>query len=484
MLDRLADIDLITVDSAVTSHAPGQRALQLISNRQMIAPDRLPVVLLMLHHDRDRKSVELFIRQIQPLCQSIQVIEEKSRNKTATHALALHAQHFPAIPYQERKERLLLLGRRGGGGKPEFIKPFTGGEGTTCGAWTPIVAYRKGQQEWIKGTRPQEEEVRATAIRGFIRGSYAQGVCPAECSFCYLRGLQGFGIKCLYLNIEDVLPELDALPRGTVVNWAELGGPVEQDPWMVDEQGRGSLVQTILDLSSPRGIVSFFLTKGIYEPYLQLQGKLALFAISLNAPAISSVFEPGGASPEERLRGLCWAIDNGLTDHTIRLGPIIPIAGYERHYDELFQMMADILGQRLKRVTVDILRFSPQMPGILRASFAPEIVDTLLGEMEPAVKSHKYRPSAQRQLQLYQWINERLTHHGLPQVKLTACKADPTEATQFLRAGAIGSMPCACHLSYRDVDMVRRGQLPVLQGPPQGKQERHADGDLYQEALW
>ncbi len=479
MLKRLADIDLIALDSGVLSGDPGQRALRLLHNRRMIAPDRLPVVLFMLHQFSDRNAVEQFIVQAQPLSQSIQVIEEKSRNQTATHALALHAQHFPAIAHQERKERLLLLGRRGGGGKPEFVKPFTGGEGTTCGTWTPVVAYRKGKQEWIAGTRPKEEEIGAIPIRGFIRGSYAQGVCPAECSFCYLRGLQGFGIKCLYLNIEDVLPELDALPRGTVINWAELGGPVEQDPWMVDEQGKGSMVQTILDLSTPRGITSFFLTKGVYEPYLQLQGRLALFAISLNAPVISSVFEPGGASAEERLRGLCWAIDNGLTDHTIRLGPIIPIEGYEDHYDELFYMMADILGSRLKRITVDILRFSPQMPRILRASFAPEIVAALLREMEPAVKSHKYRPSAERQLQFYQWVNERLTHVGLPQVKLTACKADPTEATQFLRAGAIGSMPCACHLSYQNVAQIRHGQLPVLQGS-----NRSSLVDLHQESLW
>lgn len=239
------------------------------------------------------------------------------------------------------------------------------------------------------------------------------------------------------------------------------------------------MVQSILDFSTPRGITSFFLTKGVYEPYLQLQGRLALFAISLNAPAISSVFEPGGASAEERLRGLRWAIDSGVTDHTIRLGPIIPIEGYERHYDELFQMMADILGQRLKRVTVDLLRFSPQMPGILKASFTPDIVEALLGEMEAEVKAHKYRPTAQRQLQLYQGVREGLARHGLPQVKLTPCKADPAEATQFLRAGVIGSMPCACHLSYQDAAQIRRGQLPVLQA-----QTGSAARNIHQEASW
>ena len=269
------------------------------------------------------------------------------------------------------------------------------------------------------------------------------------------------GIKQIMLNLEDAIPELDALPRGSVVNWAELGGPVEQDPWFVDPDGRGSLVQSILDLSTERGVVAFFLTKGVYESYLQLDGRLALFAISLNAPAISRIFEPGGAPPEARLKGLASSIDHGLMDHTIRLGPIIPIEGYEKHYQELFQMMADILGHRLKRITVDVLRFSPQMTGILKSSFPAEIVTPLLKEMDMSVKAHKFRPSAERQQQLYHWVNSLLAEYGMPQVKTTPCKADPAEALQFLKVGDIGSMPCACHISYKDRERIRQAGLPT-----------------------
>ncbi len=135
------------------------------------------------------------------------------------------------------------------------------------------------------------------------------------------------------------------------------------------------------------------------------------------------MFEPGGAPPEARLNGLAWAIDHGAMDHTIRLGPVIPIEGYKKHYHELFEMMADILGPRLKRMTIDILRFSPQMPGILRASFPEEIVSSLLTEMEPAVKAHTF---------------------------------------MFLRAGDIASMPCACHISYQDRQRIQRKELPML----------------------
>jgi len=125
-------------------------------------------------------------------------------------------------------------------------------------------------------------------------------------------------------------------------------------------------------------------------------------------------------------------------------------------------MMADILGHRLKRITVDLLRFSPQMPGILKSSFPSEIVTPLLKEMEAEVKAHKFRPSAERQQQLYRWVRSLLIEHGMPQVKTTPCKADPAEAFLFLKAGDIESMPCACHISYRDRERVRRGELPML----------------------
>lgn len=462
MLERLEAIDVIALDAAVSFGLMGERARRLLANRKRVAPHHLPHLLITVHSDAEQPLADEAAERLQPLVEKVTVLRESGRNETAVNALALHRQHWPSMQEQERKTRILLLGRRGGGGKPQFIAPFVGGAGTTCGTWTPIVAYQRGKTTWIAGTRSKEEEREATPIRGFLRGNYAQGVCPAECSFCYLRGLQGMGIKGVSLNLEDAISELDTLQRGSVVNWAELGGPVEEDPWFVDEQGNGSLVQTILDLSTERGIVAFFLTKGVYESYLQLDGRLALLAISLNAQAISHVFEPGGASPEERLKGLAWAIDHGAMDHTIRLGPIIPIEGYKKHYHELFEMMADILGPRLKRITIDILRFSPQMPGILRASFPESIVSSLLTEMEPAVKSHKYRPSAHRQQRIYHWVKAMLAHYHMPQVKTTPCKADPTEAFLFLQAGDITSMPCACHISYRDRESIRRGTLPIL----------------------
>lgn len=86
--------------------------------------------------------------------------------------------------------------------------------------------------------------------------------------------------------------------------------------------------------------------------------------------------------------------------------------------------------------------------------------------METEVKAHKYRPSVHRQQRFYHWIRALLAHYDMTQVRTTPCKADPAEASLFLRAGDITSMPCACHISYRDRERVRQRQLPMLSRQP------------------
>ncbi len=223
MLDRLADIDVIALDAAVSLGPSGERARRLLANRWRVSPKNLPRLLITAHNDAERQQAQQVATQLHSFATSITIKDESGRNETAVNAISLHRQYWPDMSERERKTHILMLSRRGGSGKPQFIAPFVGGAGTTCGAWTPIVAYQRGKTTWIAGTRPKEDEREAIPIRGFLRGNYAQGVCPAECSFCYLRGLQGMGIKSISLNLEDAIPELNSLQRGSVVNWAELG---------------------------------------------------------------------------------------------------------------------------------------------------------------------------------------------------------------------------------------------------------------------
>ena len=166
MLPRLSNIDVIALDAAVASGKAGERAYRLLQNRQYVVPDRLPLLLITTHEDP--KNGHVFLEELAaaqsmaeragPFCHEVKIVLEKGRTETATKALTLHRAYFTGMSDQERKERVLLLGRRGGKGKPEFIAPFTGRAETTCGTWTPVVAYQRGSTTWIAGTRPKSEE--------------------------------------------------------------------------------------------------------------------------------------------------------------------------------------------------------------------------------------------------------------------------------------------------------------------------------------
>lgn len=170
MLERLAAIDVIALDAAVSSGPMGERAQRLLANRQRVAPQRLPKLLITAHNDIERQQAQQAIRQLHTFVESATILDERGRNDTAVNALAMHRDYWPDVSEQERKARILLLSRRGGGGKPQFIVPFVGGIGTTCGTWTPIVAYQRGKTTWIAGTRSKEEERQATPYSRFLAG--------------------------------------------------------------------------------------------------------------------------------------------------------------------------------------------------------------------------------------------------------------------------------------------------------------------------
>lgn len=69
-----------------------------------------------------------------------------------------------ADPFTAKRQSLYLT-RRGGKGEPNFVSPFLGGAGTTCGEWT----------------RPMVRNADGTVIKGFLKASVAVGFCPVAC---------------------------------------------------------------------------------------------------------------------------------------------------------------------------------------------------------------------------------------------------------------------------------------------------------------
>src|SRR6266566_419108 len=73
MLDRLAAIDVIALDAAVSSGEIGERARRLLANRQRVSPQRLPRLLITAHNDTERQQAQQAATQLHPFATSITI---------------------------------------------------------------------------------------------------------------------------------------------------------------------------------------------------------------------------------------------------------------------------------------------------------------------------------------------------------------------------------------------------------------------------
>ena len=334
-----------------------------------------------------------------------------------------------------RPEQALLLTTR----RSPFIGAFTGGHGTTCGQWTPESCDKTGQRA------------------GFWKLSYTWGRCPGQCVYCYLRAVPGMDLLTVALNLEDMAPEFALLPDDVlVVNASELGDPVAVDRWFVGPSGEGSLVQDVMDMCAEQAVASFWLTKSTYPPYLHVEGRLVHAGVSVNAPEVSAVYEPGAEMPGARVTSLLWMVAGGAIDSVIRFGPFL--WQYTHAYQNTVQALAQQTAGHVTRWTLDVPRFSPRMVGLL----SEEGQEALLDGIEAGVGKHRWKVWMQNTV--YASVRAWLDVAGANDVQVTACKADPNEAQTWCDAGYIVSGPCACHLSdnAKAVVLNRRAELRAV----------------------
>ena len=138
---NMAKIKLLTVAGPLLCHPEQtQRVVRLLANRHSWGVER-PLVMLAVHSDDEKAAAEQFqSRAARDLARYV-IVRQKGHNETVGHAIDLFRQQFDptADPFTAKRQSLYLT-RRGGKGKPNFVSPFLGGAGTTCGEWTrPMV---------------------------------------------------------------------------------------------------------------------------------------------------------------------------------------------------------------------------------------------------------------------------------------------------------------------------------------------------------
>jgi hypothetical protein len=440
--NNMARIKMFTVAGPLLCNAAQEnRVVQLLKNRQAWSIER-PLVMLAVHNNDEKVAAERF--QSGDACDLARytMVRQKGHNETVGNAINLFRQHFDstANPFTAKRQSLYLT-RRGGKGKPNFVSPFLGGAGTTCGEWT----------------RPMIRNSDGSIIKGFMKASVAVGFCPVECPYCYLNMPYTDGMD-VALNWEELADELHKKWRRYQypINFGETSGLVEYDEWFAQPDGTGSMIQFVIDACAEADITPFFLTKIRYPRYLRFHGNVQV-GISLMPEPVREWLAPNGSPAEELLDSLAWAWSTGAIDPVIRLTAIWQ---QKEVYPDFLKLVRDRLSTTGWRLTLDILRFTPVTASIIAnrypqpaITFANEIApdhNKTLGELAREAKGSeahvkKIRPPADRQAEIFIWFRQQLNDLGCKDVMLTPCKGDPDELAPLARLKIINSMPCACY---------------------------------------
>lgn len=420
--DNLARIRLIAVAGPLLCHEnQASRVLRLLQTRKAWGIDP-PLVMLAVHDGDEAAAAEAFQAGAAARLARFSVKYQEGHNQTVGNAVELFRNEFlpDADPFTAKRQSLYLT-NRGGKGKANFVSPFLGGQGTTCGEWTrPMVRNKDG-----------------TVTKGFMKASVAVGFCPVECPYCYLNMPYTDGMD-VALNWEDLATELRKKwsRYQYPINFGETSGLVEYDEWFVTEDGEGSMIQFVIDACNAAEVTPFFLTKIRYPRYLRFNGKVQV-GISLMPEPVRRWVAPNGSPAEELLDSLAWAVEAGAVDPVIRMTAVWQQI---EEYPDFLRLCRDRLGTTGWRLTLDILRFTPTTASIIAKRY-PEAAEAFAREIAPdeltslqelarqakGSKEHvkKIRPPADRQAEIFLWFREQLNKLGCNNVLLTPCKGDP-----------------------------------------------------------
>lgn len=395
-----------------------------------------PAVVAGVHNELEEAAAADTLGQLAKLTMNFRVARQAGHNQLIGTALEVYRELVDAKADRfTAKRRVLVLARRGGQGEPQFIAPFTGGAGTTCGVWTrPVLRKPSGE-----------------IVKGFLKAALAVGFCPVECPFCYLQMAYTDGMT-INLNWEDLAKELQREWAGFPypINFSETSGVVEYDEWFAGPYGEGSMVQYVIDSCANAEVIPFLLTKIRFPRYLRYSGRVHV-GISAMPEEIRRTMAPHGSPADELVRSLAAAVEAGASDPVVRL---FFMWQHREVYSAMLQCLRDYLGISGWGLTLDIPRFTAGTLATIGKRY-PELTETFATELgdETATLSDviagnhdkKIRPSPQRQADVYQWVRRELDQIGCQGVSITACKGNPDELRPLVHSGVIDSMPCACY---------------------------------------
>ncbi|MEL6930331.1 MAG: spore photoproduct lyase family protein [Cyanobacteria bacterium J06600_6] len=217
----------------------------------------------------------------------------------------------------------------------------------------------------------------------------AQG-CPAHCQYCYLAGsLSGVPVVKAYANLPEILANLSNYEREGQDTTYEVS--CYTDPLGI-EHLTGSLAECIRYFGTRNTAYLRWVSKfDSVDELLNLpHNGHTRCRTSVNADPVSRSLEGGTATVSQRLQGLRKLAFAGYPIGIV-LAPIMEIADWQQHYNNLFELMAQTLDLDCDcDLTFELIthRFTPKSKEILQTWYPNSKLD--LEESNRSQKRNKF----------------------------------------------------------------------------------------------
>jgi spore photoproduct lyase len=246
--------------------------------------------------------------------------------------------------------------------------------------------------------------------------------CPFDCTYCILQGYVNLPATTIFVNVEDLLAELDRKFTENLGKIWRLGTGEFGDSLALDDLM--GLNERLIPFFArhPPAVLEIKTKWHDLLPLLPLgPNRQVIFAWSLNPPAVVRDHEPGTATLSARLKAAQQAEAAGFR-LAFHFDPIISFPGWKEAYqDTVAQLAAAVSPAAIAWISLGALRFLPPLRKIIMSRFPASRIAA--AEMIPAPDG-KLRYFKSLRLELYGRLREWL-QEAIPGVELYFCMESP-----------------------------------------------------------
>lgn len=204
--------------------------------------------------------------------------------------------------------------------------------------------------------------------------------CPLDCSYCILQDYLNLQTLTLFVNLEKIPDEMEALQSRFPGRLLRVGTGELTDSLVLDPLTNWN--NHLIRFVSDRPLLLELKTKTSNTAHLpDLQRRNVVVSCSMNPPDLIRAEEHKTASLDERLAALQRAVRKGYRIG-IHLDPIIEIPDWQMKYEEMIRRMTAVLDEEdVAWISLGTLRFPGKLKKIVEERFPENRI--FLGEFAP-----------------------------------------------------------------------------------------------------